>query len=151
LVNRSCSRLSESADMTPWEVIEEALAHMRPVRSLQWLADEIKVSIQVVVNWRTRGVPPRRYRDVAAALGITIDQLEGVEPLPWERLEEAPAGLLPEVADVAAIINALPPKQRAWVLKTARDAIGLAAETMAVNEESVGAEPAPVQRKRTAR
>lgn len=121
--NFSCSRLSDSADMTPWEVIEEALLHKRPVRNLQWLADQLGTTIQVVVNWRTRGVPPRRYRDIAAALGLTIDQLEGVKPLPWERQSTE---LSPQVARIAEDINQLPPPQRDFVLDVVRRTIDAA-------------------------
>ena len=62
--------------MTPWEVIQEALLHRRPIRNLQWLAEQLGVSIQAVVNWRARGVPANRYRDIAAALGITEGAVE---------------------------------------------------------------------------
>jgi hypothetical protein len=109
--------------MTPWQVIEEALLHKRPVRNLQWLADQIGVSIQVVVNWRLRGVPPRRFRDIAAALGITVDQLEGVSPPPWERQSTE---LSPQVARVAEDINQLPGPQRDFVLDVVRRTIDAA-------------------------
>lgn len=75
--------------MTPWEVIEEVLAHKRPRRSPLWLAEQLGLSIQVVSNWKQRGsVPPARYRAIANALGITVDQLEGIEPLPWLNADE---------------------------------------------------------------
>jgi transcriptional regulator with XRE-family HTH domain len=76
--------------MTPWEVIEEALNHKRPRRNAQWLAEQLGLSIQVVSNWKQRGsVPPARYRAIANALGITLDQLEGIEPLPWLIADES--------------------------------------------------------------
>lgn len=72
--------------MTPWEIIEQALTHRKPPRSPKWLADQLgNTSIQVVQNWKTRGVPPARYRAIASALGISVDQLEGLAPLPWEK------------------------------------------------------------------
>jgi hypothetical protein len=74
--------------MTPWQVIEEALARKRPPRGAKWLADELKESIQTVSNWKARGVPVRRYREIANALGLTVDQIEGLEALPWERFPE---------------------------------------------------------------
>lgn len=43
----------------------------------QWLADEIGYSIQRVHNWKSRGVPPSAFADVAAALGWSIDRLLG--------------------------------------------------------------------------
>ena len=70
--------------MTPWEVINEVLAHRNPRQDLAWLANRLQFSIQRVYNWKDRGVPTKHYRDVAAALGISIDQLEGLSPLPWE-------------------------------------------------------------------
>lgn len=68
--------------MSPWEVIEEALAHKK--KKPQWLADKLDVSAQVLTNWKARKVPPARYRAIADALGLTVDQLEHAAPLPWE-------------------------------------------------------------------
>lgn len=69
--------------MSPWEVIEEALA--RKKKKPQWLADRLGVSAQVMTNWKLRGkVPPARFRSIADALGLTVDQLEHAAPLPWE-------------------------------------------------------------------
>lgn len=76
--------------MTTWEVIEDALAHKKPRRNPQWLAEQLGVTIQVVSNWKARGVPARRYREIATAVGITVDQLEGIEPLPWAKEFEWP-------------------------------------------------------------
>ena len=45
--------------------------------------------------------------------------------------------LSPEVSDVAAAINRLPPKHRDWVLRTARDAIEFALETIVINGSGV--------------
>ncbi len=82
--------VGEFADMNPWEVIEDVLAHKK--RSLSWLAQQFskKTTIQVVMNWEERGVPPKRFREIADILGITIDQLEGLEPLPWSKEFEWP-------------------------------------------------------------
>lgn len=89
--------------MTPWEVIEEALAQKRPPRGPAWLAEQLKERIQVVSNWKSRGkVPASRYREVAQILGLTVDQLEGLAPLPWEVKQEASTPtLLPEIVDLA--------------------------------------------------
>jgi hypothetical protein len=132
LVNFTLSRLSDSSQMTPWEVIQLSLAHMRPPRNTQWLADQLGMSIQAVSNWKNRGVPARHYREIASALGITVDQLEGIDRLPWEGQDHG-TGLMPEVEAVAGEINALPKAQRDWVLRTVRDAIDLARETMPGN------------------
>lgn len=69
--------------MTPWEVIEEALARRKPPQKPQWLADRLGVTAQVMTNWKRRGVPAARYRAIAEALGLTVDQVEGVAPPPW--------------------------------------------------------------------
>jgi DNA-binding transcriptional regulator YdaS (Cro superfamily) len=113
--------------MSPWEVIEEALLHKRPVRNLQWLADQLGVSAQVVSNWKARGVPAKRYRDVASAIGVTLDQLEGLEPLPWLRVAQQ-SDLSEEVQSLASEIDRLPKKQRDWVLMTLREAVKIAHE-----------------------
>lgn len=87
-VNGWCSRSSDHPAMTVWEVIEAALHHLR--KSPQWLANELskekETKIQAVSNWKARGrVPPARFRDIANVLGITVDQLEGLAPLPWSK------------------------------------------------------------------
>lgn len=94
--------------MTPWEVIEEALAQRRPPRGPAWLAEQLNERVQVVSNWKSRKkVPPSRYREVAAILGLTVDQLEGVASPPWE--EEKPAATLsPEIEELAWQMQALP-------------------------------------------
>jgi len=71
--------------MSTWEIIERALAEKRPPRGPQWLADELGIKIQVVMNWKSRRVPPKWHREIAQALGLTVDQLEGFAPLPWEK------------------------------------------------------------------
>lgn len=110
--------------MTPWEVIEEALVRRRPVRNLQWLADQIGVTIQVVHNWKVRGVPAKRYRDVASALDLTVDQVEGIARLPWEdEPKQTGPGLWPEVAAIASEINLLPPEEREHLIGIIRAAM----------------------------
>jgi hypothetical protein len=69
-----------------WDIIEAALARQfKPPRDQQWLADCLKISPQAVHQWKSKGVPAKRYRDIATHLGLTIDQLEGLAPLPWDR------------------------------------------------------------------
>jgi hypothetical protein len=73
------------AEMTgTWQIIEQALAHKKPPRKVQWLADKLDVSAQVMTNWKTRRVPAARLRSIAEALGLSVDQLEGLAPLPWD-------------------------------------------------------------------
>jgi len=67
--------------MSPWEIINAEL--VRRHKNWAWLAREIGTSDQVVQNWKTRGVPPRRYRAIADALRpFTVDQIEGVGHAP---------------------------------------------------------------------
>jgi hypothetical protein len=76
----------KSARMTVWEIIEAALARQfRPPRDQQWLASTLGITPQAVHGWKKEGVPARRFRDIATALGLTVDQLEGLAPLPWDR------------------------------------------------------------------
>lgn len=82
--------------MTPWEVIEQALARRRPPRSQEWLAAELSsvtgqsITAQAITNWKVRGVPRGRYTDLADVLGLTTDQVAGRAPLPWERHDSWP-------------------------------------------------------------
>lgn len=78
------ARLARIHQMTPWQVIEEALGRRKPPRKPQWLADQLGVSAQVLTNWKARQVPPARFRAIADVLGLTVDQIEGLAPLPWE-------------------------------------------------------------------
>lgn len=72
--------------MTVWDIIEAALARQfRPPRDQQWLAASLHVTPQAVHNWKKDGVPHRRFRDIAGLLGLSIDQLEGLTPLPWDQ------------------------------------------------------------------
>jgi DNA-binding transcriptional regulator YdaS (Cro superfamily) len=131
--------------MSPWEVIEEALVRKRPRRNLQWLADQIGVSIQVVSNWKSRGVPAKRYRDISSALGITVDQLEGLQRLPWEHESHSSSDLRPEVSEIAQQINVMPDKKREWLLMTMRQALEAwdEAVTMAAQHRPTTDEPKP--------
>jgi hypothetical protein len=134
------SRLSDSQQMTPWEVIEEALLRKRPARNMKWLAEQLDETIQVVSNWKKRGVPARRFRDIGKVLGLSVDQIEGLEALPWETSQEA--GLLPDVADLAQTINQLPEQQRKYVIQQTRMTISYLPDLFrTTTEESVKPEP----------
>lgn len=126
-INCPLIRSSESPGMTPWQVIEEALARRRPRRNMKWLADELNESIQTVSNWKARGVPFRRFREIANVLGLTVDQIEGLEALPWEKEDDGPTFLSPDVADIAMQIEGLTREQRElFVLPVVRSAIAAA-------------------------
>jgi hypothetical protein len=71
--------------MTVWEIIDIALR--RQGRNQKWLAGELHVKPQAVNAWKKDGVPQGtdRRREIARVLKITLDQLEGLEPLPWDK------------------------------------------------------------------
>jgi DNA-binding transcriptional regulator YdaS (Cro superfamily) len=144
------SRLSESAGMGTWQIIESALENMKPRRTPVWLAEQLGVSIQVVSNWKNRAVPASRRRDIATALGLTMDQLDGLAALPWEEVPESSAltKLFPDVASVAVSINQLPKKQRDWVLGVVRSTIDAAKATIPSNANDVTHQSATPVRKR---
>ena len=56
-----------------WSRLEAELDRLH--RGPQWLADELGCSVQRVVNWRSRGVPPSAYADIARVLGWSVDRL----------------------------------------------------------------------------
>lgn len=121
--------------MNPWQVIEQALSHRKPPRGPKWLADELGESIQTVSNWKARGVPPRRLRQIGKALGLSVDQLEGMEPLPWDNAVMG-MDLRPDVYAAATAINNLPDRQREWVLVVLSSTIEAARRTIIVNTKS---------------
>lgn len=69
--------------MSPWEVIEGAMARRRPQRDQAWLAVQLGIGEQAITNWKTRGVPKGRYLEIADLLGLTVKQVAGQEPPPW--------------------------------------------------------------------
>lgn len=72
--------------MTPWEVVEGALARRKPKRNQAWLAQQLGVGTQAVTNWKLRGsVPTGQYRALADLLHLTVEQIEGRAPAPWEK------------------------------------------------------------------
>lgn len=76
--------------MTPWEVVEQALAHRRPPKNQEWLAEQLSltgkpVTPQAISNWKKRKVvPAARFAEIADLFGLTTDQVAGRAPLPWE-------------------------------------------------------------------
>jgi hypothetical protein len=133
------SHLSESLLMDTWQIIEEALIHMRPRRTMLWLSEQLGVSIQVVSNWKARGGPASRRREIATALGMSVDQLDGLTPLPWEESAGSlvKTDLFPDVASTAKAINQLPKRQRDWVLSVVQTTIDAARATIPVTGNGV--------------
>ncbi|MNS26113.1 hypothetical protein D3C72_580270 [compost metagenome] len=58
----------------PWDRVAALLA--RAGRRQTWLAKQLNVSSNVVVNWKGRGVVPAgRAASVARAFGVTVEEL----------------------------------------------------------------------------
>lgn len=70
--------------MSPWEVIDGALARMKPKRDQAWLAQQLGLGAQAITNWKKRGVPRSRYEDLAGILRLSMEQVAGKAPAPWE-------------------------------------------------------------------
>jgi hypothetical protein len=47
-------------------------------REVAWLAAKLKMKIQRVNNWKTRGVPASCLVDIASALGWSVNQVLGL-------------------------------------------------------------------------
>ena len=82
-------------DVTPWQVIEEALLRLRPPRNKEWLSAQLSergknVSPQGIGNWKDRGVPPSRFIELGEILGLEVRQVAGIDPLPWDKAEGWP-------------------------------------------------------------
>lgn len=80
-----CGMAPKHGGDTVWQTIDEELLrrkakHLAPS---SWAALgrmlPTPASNQVLTNWKARGVPPKEYVDVAAALGWTVEQLLGKE------------------------------------------------------------------------
>jgi hypothetical protein len=74
------------AEDTVWNRIDRELDRRKRERLVPstWaaLGEKLNVTSQVTTNWRTRGVPPKRYPDIAAALDWTVEQLLGRDEVP---------------------------------------------------------------------
>jgi hypothetical protein len=130
--------------MTPWEVIEEALARRKPPQKPQWLADRLGASAQVMTNWKKRGVPAARYRAIAEVLGLTVDQVEGVAPLPWRNESGWP---FPDIEQ--ARFQKLTELQKGEIQARVRDMISEFEQASAPGKSS-GSQSTDGQRKRAA-
>lgn len=49
---------------------------------MAWLARKIGAKVQTVNNWKKRGIPFQQRPKVAAAIGWSVEQLEGSAPPP---------------------------------------------------------------------
>lgn len=71
---------------TVWNRIDSELQRRKDAREelSSWaaLGDKIGVTNQVTTNWKSRGVPPKRFQEIAEALGWSLEQLVGKEDKP---------------------------------------------------------------------
>jgi hypothetical protein len=84
------------ADKAAWSRVDVELK--RRGVGLTWLADAMGSSIQRVQNWTTRGLPPKAYGEVAAALDETLDWIAGLSSPKWR---EAPTPLVDQLSPAA--------------------------------------------------
>ena len=67
---------------TVWHRIDRELTRRKDARQQpgSWaeLGRLIQASAQKMTNWKSRGVPPKEYADIALALGWSVDQLLGL-------------------------------------------------------------------------
>lgn len=94
-------------------------------REVAWLAENLKLSIQTVNNWKLRGVPTDRFEAIARVLGWTIDEVAGrkmpprdpwpferVDQAEWEQLSERQKGVVEQaMLDALALVKAPSKKQ----------------------------------------
>ena len=92
-VNGLCGSIFHSRAVdTPFDRVIAEIARLEPDkakgREVTWLADAMGVSVQVVNNWRLRGIPTKRLGEVGKLIGWTRDQVAGdsdpVKPWPFE-------------------------------------------------------------------
>jgi transcriptional regulator with XRE-family HTH domain len=48
--------------------------------TLAWFAEQLGESTQNINNWKNRGVPAKKLREIAKILNVSRDYLEGVKP-----------------------------------------------------------------------
>lgn len=90
-----------------WDRIEAEIAGQPngKGREVAWLAEKLKLRVQTINNWKSRGVPADRHQAIAAALAWSIDELLDaptpnrpawplslISPQRWARLTERQKG-----------------------------------------------------------
>lgn len=99
----------KSAPDDTWERIRERIAKIKGEShaEAQWLCDRLGWSKQRVSNWKKRGVPASALPEIAAAIGMTINQILGVSdpPTSWPFETIDPARLLNLTARQAAMVE----------------------------------------------
>lgn len=126
MVNAACSEVNSLSsllahiavvDSDVWPRIKECVSQ-KPGgsgREVAWLAEKLQTTQQRVFNWTKRGVPSSALPDIAAAVGMTVGQLLGMEDppqaWPFRRItQEAWAAL--DAYDQAAVEEAARQKMR---------------------------------------
>lgn len=104
----SNSQQEEAPDET-WERIRARIAKLKGQAhgEAQWLCDRTGWSKQRVSNWKTRGVPAKALPDIAAAIGLTINQILGIAdpPSSWPFETIDPSRLLTLSPRQAAMVE----------------------------------------------
>lgn len=64
-----------------WVRIRDRIAEMPKGRDREvaWLAEKLKLRLQVVANWQWRGVPAKQVPEVAAVLRWSTNQVHGTK------------------------------------------------------------------------
>lgn len=64
-----------------WVRVRDRIAQMPKGRGREvaWLAEKLKMRLQVVANWQWRGVPSRQVAEVASALRWSTNQVLGLK------------------------------------------------------------------------
>ncbi len=114
--------------MDVWKHIEDELHRRR--QNAAWLGRKLPASRQVVSGWKTRGVPAKRYEQIAQLLDWSVDRLiSGVDdtpatPAPTPTAAPVTAGTAnalysPMALDVARMLDSITneqQKRRAYAL-----------------------------------
>ncbi len=72
--------MNKKANNIPWERIEARLEELQ--KDQQWLRETLGIAPAVLTNWKSRGTPVGKAVPVARALGLTTDQLLGLDSSP---------------------------------------------------------------------
>lgn len=65
------------------KILESVEKHLES-HGLSWLflRDELDLSLQQINNWKTRGIPESWHARIAETLGVTVDELLGIDKRP---------------------------------------------------------------------
>jgi hypothetical protein len=127
------SNMVEKPEKEPDPAWERVAAELeRRGKGIQWLADRLNTSVQAVQNWTTRGLPGRRYADVAAALEESADWIVGLAPPKWRRTKQEPTErdqLSPAAVAIGVAFDRMNADQQESFLKLLEVAFGASARS----------------------